>query len=115
MQSPPAGNPLAATLPEAKPSSSSVNRLTGNRLDSINVSIQRSPQNENAPRGLGPRRGADFHWWPGRESNPRHGDFQSPALPTELPGQRAAHDTGAAFDGQVASIQGPGGGSPDRD
>ena len=25
-------------------------------------------------------------WWPGRESNPRHGDFQSPALPTELPG-----------------------------
>ena len=40
-------------------------------------------------------------WWPGRESNPRHGDFQSPALPTELPGHalrrwavRAAHDTG---------------------
>ena len=26
-------------------------------------------------------------WWPGRESNPRHGDFQSPALPTELPGR----------------------------
>src|SRR3546814_15490118 len=22
-------------------------------------------------------------WWPGRESNPRHGDFQSPALTTE--------------------------------
>src|SRR5690554_7406698 len=21
-------------------------------------------------------------WWPERESNPRHGDFQSPALPT---------------------------------
>jgi hypothetical protein len=26
--------------------------------------------------------------WPGRESNPRHADFQSAALPTELPGQR---------------------------
>ena len=25
-------------------------------------------------------------WWPGTESNCRHGDFQSPALPTELPG-----------------------------
>jgi hypothetical protein len=28
-------------------------------------------------------------WWPGTESNRRHGDFQSPALPTELPGQNA--------------------------
>ena len=27
-------------------------------------------------------------WWPETESNRRHGDFQSPALPTELPGQR---------------------------
>ena len=27
-------------------------------------------------------------WWPGTESNRRHGDFQSPALPTELPGHR---------------------------
>ncbi len=27
-------------------------------------------------------------WWPGTESNCRHGDFQSPALPTELPGHR---------------------------
>ena len=25
-------------------------------------------------------------WWPGVELNHRHGDFQSPALPTELPG-----------------------------
>src|SRR3546814_9724958 len=25
-------------------------------------------------------------WCPGTESNRRHGDFQSPALPTELPG-----------------------------
>jgi hypothetical protein len=26
--------------------------------------------------------------WPGRELNPRHADFQSAALPTELPGRR---------------------------
>jgi hypothetical protein len=26
-----------------------------------------------------------FKWWLGTESNRRHGDFQSPALPTELP------------------------------
>jgi hypothetical protein len=25
-------------------------------------------------------------WWPGPESNQRHADFQSAALPTELPG-----------------------------
>src|SRR5262245_18342757 len=28
-----------------------------------------------------------FSWWPGTESNCRHYDFQSYALPTELPGQ----------------------------
>ena len=27
------------------------------------------------------------NWWPEVESNHRHGDFQSPALPTELSGQ----------------------------
>jgi hypothetical protein len=35
-------------------------------------------------RKLQTRRG---DWWPGRELNPRHADFQSAALPTELPGR----------------------------
>ena len=29
-----------------------------------------------------------LNWWPGAESNRRHADFQSAALPTELPGQK---------------------------
>jgi hypothetical protein len=32
------------------------------------------------------KRGNKKEWCPGAESNHRHGDFQSPALPTELPG-----------------------------
>ena len=28
-----------------------------------------------------------IYWWPGAESNCRHADFQSAALPTELPGR----------------------------
>ena len=31
------------------------------------------------------------YWWPGAESNCRHADFQSAALPTELPGRCFRH------------------------
>ena len=34
----------------------------------------------------------NLEWWPGAESNCRHADFQSAALPTELPGHIEPHD-----------------------
>jgi hypothetical protein len=43
----------------------------------------KSAPDRSAYRNLGRRRGE----WPGRELNPRHADFQSAALPTELPGR----------------------------
>ena len=36
--------------------------------------------------GLSPHFALRAKWWPEVESNHRHGDFQSPALPTELSG-----------------------------
>lgn len=41
----------------------------------------RQASKKNPAEGLG-----IFWWWPGAESNCRHADFQSAALPTELPG-----------------------------
>ena len=39
-----------------------------------------------------------FAWWPVRDSNPRHEDFQSSALPTELP----SHLRCALFQGLIS-------------
>src|SRR5690606_1793594 len=50
-------------------------------------------------------------WWPGAESNCRHADFQSAALPTELPGQKlAVFPAGCGEDFQslpTLSLRGP--------
>src|SRR5574343_1400608 len=40
-----------------------------------------NPKEKAQLRAVGPS-----YWWPGAESNHRHADFQSAALPTELPG-----------------------------
>ena len=37
----------------------------------------------------------EWKWWPGPESNQRHADFQSAALPTELPGRAWVRREGA--------------------
>ena len=46
-------------------------------------------------------KGAFIHqWWPETDLNRRHGDFQSPALPTELPGRVQTYGTHAPWKGQ---------------
>jgi hypothetical protein len=60
---------------------------------------RRTPEMQKAPDCAG---ACAFEWWPGSESNQRHADFQSAALPTELPGQRAVRPRGPNSSGTVA-------------
>ena len=49
---------------------------------------RRHQMNENQPIKLF----VPMKWWPETESNCRHKDFQSSALPTELPGHKEESD-----------------------
>ena len=55
------------------------------------------PLEMESPRKALPFRG--LKWCPGPESNQRHCDFQSHALPTELPGHGVSWSRGGAYRG----------------
>ena len=56
------------------------------------INVPQRPEIYRSQKRKKPRFSArPYEWWcPDSESNQGHGDFQSPALPTELSGQRGA-------------------------
>ncbi len=77
------------------PSTSGGVRLCERRSAGAPLRIAHGGQGTAAAAGKGGQK-----WWPGTESNRRHADFQSAALPTELPGQCGPNGgtTGRRFD-----------------
>ncbi len=72
----------------------------GPRRDGARASSeQRSPEE----RG---RRTEGGEWWPRAESNRRHADFQSAALPTELPGRKGNGSYQAVWECQLQAHEG---------
>ena len=69
--------------------------MTGQQIFYCAARFGRSQKSASTFKNIGTATIADHRFsaidwnmrWPGTESNCRHGDFQSPALPTELPGQ----------------------------
>jgi hypothetical protein len=64
--------------------------LAPQRVDCrVDCRLPATLSNEENPKNL-TILGVRYSWWPGAESNHRHADFQSAALPTELPGHEEA-------------------------
>src|SRR5690348_14204263 len=67
--------------------------------------VKESNMKKNEPRFMGPTPPNGI--WPGAESNCRHADFQSAALPTELPGRDYAGKQLSGPGGAVGVLDDP--------